>query len=55
MNIEHDALQISPHDFNELEGPRLWGFLNIEGEGGYFPERRFGVVSELPTTQQLVD
>jgi hypothetical protein len=25
--------RISFNDFNELEGCRLWGFLNIKGEG----------------------
>ena len=28
MNIEHDSERISLHDFNELEGNSLRGFLN---------------------------
>jgi len=32
MNIEHLVPRISLHDFNELEGSRLWGFLNIKRE-----------------------
>jgi hypothetical protein len=44
MNIEHDALRVSPHDFNELEGPRSRRFLNIKGEGA-FPRTRFGITS----------
>jgi len=33
MNIEQGCSRISLNDFNELEGPRLLGFLNINVEG----------------------
>jgi hypothetical protein len=33
MNIEHDSERISLHDFNELEGNSLRGFLNIQRKG----------------------
>jgi len=39
MNIEHDSERISIHDFNELEGNNLRGFLNI---------KRKGIISQNP-------
>ena len=36
MNSEHPCPRISLHDFNELESPELWGFLNIKGEEAIF-------------------
>jgi len=33
MFAEQGCSEISRHDFNKLEGPRLVGFLNIDVEG----------------------
>jgi hypothetical protein len=33
MNVEQGCSEISLHDFNKLEGPRLLGFLNINLDG----------------------
>jgi hypothetical protein len=40
------------HDFNELEGRGLWGFLNLK-DGVFFPEAGFWIASESPTIRKL--
>ena len=57
MNNENDTSRISLHDFNELEGQSLRGFLNIKGEGAISQNQdlaRDGHLSGNATYQDLV-
>ena len=58
MNNENDTSRISLHDFNELEGRSLRGFLDIKGEGAMSQNQdlaRDWHLPDNPTNQDLLD